>query len=188
MTDIDNTPISPMKLAKQLNIAPQRIYQLLRQGRVKEVSEAGTNKKLVRPLDVIECLDSPQKAGRPSTQEELEGYSVKPGTLLTWVVEVHKQVAVLLKEGETNATMKGMLRDRTKKAKEIPIKRTRLAKYIKDGTFNAETELPQILEAVVLSARLSGREEAAVQLEAWLEFNKGLFGEAKEEEKELEAV
>jgi len=166
MSEIDNTPTSPMKLAKLLGIPPQKIYGLIRQGRIQEVEIEGSNKKLVRPEDVLAVISQKRGPGRPSTHQQLDDFKITPGTVLTWVVEVHKQVSVVESQGDQLVKLRGKL-DR-RRPKEIYVKKTSLAQHIKDGTITT-SQCEGVLEAVVLSWRLNGREEQAAALQAFVD-------------------
>lgn len=165
----DNTPISPMKLAKLLKIRPQEIYAMIRRGQVEDVGPEG--KKMVLPSEVIAARATPRKVGRPSTDSVLEHFNTRKGEILTWVVEVQKQVAVVDGIGEHLVTSQGMLRDRLRKPKEIFMKKTTLSQHIKDGVITSDDNW-QVLEAIVLAWRLSGREQLADSLQSWLAVNK----------------
>ncbi|MCA1799912.1 MAG: hypothetical protein LC650_01275 [Actinobacteria bacterium] len=137
------------------------------QGRITEVSEGG--KKLVRPEDVLNILAQNRKAGRPSTQDQLEEYNIKKGTVVTWVVEVQKQVAVV--DGETDhlTQMKGMLNRRDPKVpKDIIMRKIALSDHIKAGTMTTD-DCDKILDAIVLSWRLNDRLELADRLQEFID-------------------
>lgn len=174
MAEIDNTPISPMKLAKLLKIPPQKIYGLIKQGRIQEVNERG--KKLVRPQDVIDVLAQKRKVGRPSTEDQLDSYNVKQGTVLTWVIEVHKQVAVVSGETDHLAQMKGMLGKRDgRQPKDIIMRKIALSEHIKEGSITTD-DCDKVLEAIILSWRLNNRSEHADKLQEFIdrEINNGV--------------
>lgn len=163
----DDKPISPMRLAKLLNIRPQEIYGLIRQGRIKDVGEGG--KKLVIPSEVIAARNTPRKVGRPSTDSILEGFNTKKGDMLVWVAEIHKQVAVVDSVGETLLQTKGFL---GKRPTQTIIKKTSLAQYVKDGDYITAEDNWALLEAIIYSWEIKGQMELAKSLSSWLAANR----------------
>lgn len=161
--------ISPMRLAKKLNVRPQIIYGYIRQGRLTKHEKDG--KIYVDPEEAIKLLASPRKVGRPSTDEVLEGFQVKRGEVLTWVVEVQKQVMVVEKEREDIVMMRKFLNKDKYKNPMIPIRKVSLANHIKDGTITRDDNW-SVLEAIAHSWDLSGQQQLAAKLRDWLEENR----------------
>lgn len=160
-------PISPMILARKLNIKPQLIYGLLRNGKIKNLG--GEGKKLVDPEEVIKYVSSPRKVGRPSTDSVLEGFNVKKGEVLAWVTEVQiqKQVVVTEKELPDIIMARKFLNPEKYQNAMTPIRKVSLANHIKDGTIT-RAEVWDVLNAIEHSWRVGGEEHLADGLRDWI--------------------
>lgn len=161
--------ISPMRLAKKLNVKPQIIYGYIRQGRLTKHEKDG--KIYVDPEEAIKLLASPRRVGRPSTDEVLKGFQVKRGEVLTWVVEVQKQVAVVEKERDEIVMMRKFLNRDKFENHMTPFRKVSLANHIKNGTITRDDNW-NVLEAIAYSWDLSGQQQLAASLRDWLEENR----------------
>ena len=162
--------VSPMQLAKELGERPQKLYGLIRRGKLPCVERGG--KKYVDREAALQILSRPAKRGRPRKEEEveanLEDYGVREGTVLAWSPNddfptARRRVAKVVKIQEHLAH----LEDYDRRA--IPYRLSDLVAKLRRETIAPIQRPYNLVRMAVDLLRERGENEQADELVRWLE-------------------
>ena len=88
--------ISPMLLAKEMDIQPQRLYGLMRNQTVKEHLVLG--KKYISRKEVADFFAGSRKTGAKSDLEKVGSKGVKVGSIFQWTIKTRTAIITEVNE------------------------------------------------------------------------------------------
>jgi hypothetical protein len=168
--------VSPMALAKELDIRPQVLYGLIRQQRIKE-HEMENGKKGIYRDAALRVLDQVRhKRKRDPETGELDGdpestrSPLQPGQSVSWAtvgsrngqgVQFYRRVATVAETNEHFTVFRDC------KNKIVQYRNTSVVQLLRDGTMMME-DPTELIEAAVIAFRASDQNEKADRIEAML--------------------
>jgi hypothetical protein len=138
----------PVDLARELGVPPQKVYNLIKHGKVK--SHAGGTSVLVDPAEVKAALAAVKpQAERSAAKVEREASGIKPdpsaaksplkkGDVVSWGKKGGKTIVQVTGTDEYFAYMKDLAQ------RDLEFRNTSLEKLLKDGTMQLESPIALI--------------------------------------------